>query len=536
MKHIILYCMAALSAAVPLRAGELDSCLKELDYYVENKAVYAERRAERIDSLKMRLAYASTLEEKISIANHLDLQYIVYQTDSALVYANLMLEYAKESGNRARIVESTVNVARILDVMGQYREALNLLDSVADDVPQNEKMSFAYCRLTIYNSLVEYTLDRYSKEKYDSLAAVYRDSVLNHYSLTPMNRLFVLAEDMIRSERYEEARLMLEEKYASLDPKERDAGIIAYSLGIIYRELGDEDTSTLYFIRSSIADICSGVKQHKSLQIVSETMYARHDIDRAYRYAKSAMEDYIYCNARLRTLEMSDIFILIDHAYQEKKHQASTIMMTFIITITSFIVILLSLLVYLRRINRRLKTVTKRYYDANVKIRSVSDRLRDANMIKEEYISLYMEQSSEYLDKMNQIKNRVNRNIRRGVEPKALIEELEKTMDMESEVKNFYHAFDVTILHMFPDFPARLDELLVPEARGIYSRTEDGLTPECRIFALIRLGITDSAKIAQFLRYSLSTIYNYRTKLRNKALGKREDFEKNVMKIGALQY
>ena len=532
----ILSCIIALFTFVSLNAWELESCLKELDYLVANKSLYTERRAAVIDSLKLRLAYAGTLEEKIALTNHLDLQYIVYQTDSALVYANLMLKYAEETGNRARIVESTVNVARILNVMGQYKEALSILDAVSDDVPENEKTAFVYCRLTIYNSLVEYTIDKHSKEKYDSVATVYRDSLLNYYNLTPMNHLFVQAEAMIHSGRYEEARLILEEKYASMDPMERDAGIIAYSLGVIYRELGDEDTAALYFVRSSMADIYSGVKQHTSLQIVSEIMYDRHDIDRAYRYAKSAMEDYIYCNARLRTLEMSDIFVLIDHAYQEKKHQASTTMMIFLITLTVFIVIFLCLLAYLRRINRRLKAVKKRYYDANVKIKSVSDKLRDANMIKEEYISLYMEQSSEYLDKMNHIKNRVNKNIRRSVDPRTLMEELEKTIDMEAEVKNFYHVFDVTVLHMFPDFPAKMDELLVPEARGLYSRTEDSLSPEFRIFALIRLGITDSTKIARFLRYSLSTIYNYRTKLRNKALGPREDFEKNVMKIDSLQY
>lgn len=530
----ILSCVIAALVLIPLNARELDSCLKELDQLVENKAVYTEKRAAVIDSLKMRLAYTTTLDEKIVLANHLDLQYIVYQTDSALVYANLMLKYAKEKGDRARIVESTVNVARILDVMGQYKEALAMLDSVSDNVPEREKTAFAYCRLTIYNSLTEYTIDRYSREKYDSIATVYRDSLLNHYSLSPTNKLYVQAEDMIHSERYEEARQLLENKYASLDPRERDAGIIAYSLGVVHRALGDEETATLYFVRSSIADMYSGVKEHKSLQIVSEIMYDRHDVDRAYRYAKSAMQDYIYCNARLRTLEMSNIFVLIDHAYQEKKHQATTTMMVFLVTLAAFIVVSVCFLLYLRHINRRLKVAKQRYYDANVKIKSVSDKLRDANMIKEEYISLYMEQSSEYLDKVNHIKNRMNKNIRRSVDPKMLLEELEKSIDMEAEVKNFYHVFDVTVLHMFPDFPAKMDELLVPEARGIYSKTDDSLSPEYRIFALIRLGITDSAKIARFLRYSLSTIYNYRTKLRNKAIGSREDFEKNVMKIDSL--
>ena len=46
------------------------------------------------------------------------------------------------------------------------------------------------------------------------------------------------------------------------------------------------------------------------------------------------------------------------------------------------------------------------------------------------------------------------------------------------------------------------------------------------------MGITDSAKIASFLRCSLSTVYNYRTKMRNKAALSREKFEKMVSEIG----
>ncbi len=84
---------------------------------------------------------------------------------------------------------------------------------------------------------------------------------------------------------------------------------------------------------------------------------------------------------------------------------------------------------------------------------------------------------------------------------------------------------------MFPDFVKEFNALLNPNERVVLKPGEL-LNTELRIYALIRLGISDSDKIADFLRYSVSTIYNYRTKVRNKAAGERQHFEEEVMKIG----
>ena len=94
-----------------------------------------------------------------------------------------------------------------------------------------------------------------------------------------------------------------------------------------------------------------------------------------------------------------------------------------------------------------------------------------------------------------------------------------------------YAKFDSIFLNIYPDFIEEFNNLLVPEER-IYPKQDELLTTELRIYALIRLGITDSNKIASFLRYSLRTVYNYRTKVRNKSAVTRGDFEDYVKKIG----
>ena len=158
--------------------------------------------------------------------------------------------------------------------------------------------------------------------------------------------------------------------------------------------------------------------------------------------------------------------------------------------------------------------------------------LSEANYIKEEYIGRYMDQCSTYLDKMDLYRRSLNK-----IAAAGRVEELYKAIKSsqfleEEPLKDFYANFDMTFLQLFPNFVEEFNALLV---EPMQPKQGELLNTELRIFALIRLGITDSTKIAQFLRYSVTTIYNYRTRVRNKALGERDEFEAKVMKIGKVE-
>ena len=108
---------------------------------------------------------------------------------------------------------------------------------------------------------------------------------------------------------------------------------------------------------------------------------------------------------------------------------------------------------------------------------------------------------------------------------------ISSSKELNNELSEFYDNFDDTFLELFPNFVNEFNALLQPDEQ-IVPKAGHQLNTELRIFALIRLGITDSVKIAQFLRYSITTIYNYRTRVRNKAAGNRDDLEKMVAMIG----
>ena len=141
-----------------------------------------------------------------------------------------------------------------------------------------------------------------------------------------------------------------------------------------------------------------------------------------------------------------------------------------------------------------------------------------------------MDQCLTYIEKLDTYRKTMGKLVNSGKtgELKSL---LKSSTVVDDELKAFYDQFDKTFLSLFPTFIEEFNSLLLPE-EAILPKKEGALNTELRIYALIRLGITDSDKIAKFLRYSLTTIYNYRTKVRNKARGDRNSLDTEVLKIG----
>ena len=176
--------------------------------------------------------------------------------------------------------------------------------------------------------------------------------------------------------------------------------------------------------------------------------------------------------------------------------------------------------------NKRLKELNEELHRYNLQLKEANHIIAENSYLKEEYIGRYMDQCSTYLDKMDLYRRSLNKIAATG-RVEELYKAIKSSQFLEEELKEFYANFDMTFLQLFPNFLEESNALLVEPMQP--------KNTELRIFALIRLGITDSTKIAQFLRYSVTTIYNYRTRVRNKALGERDEFEAKVMKIGKVE-
>ena len=159
-------------------------------------------------------------------------------------------------------------------------------------------------------------------------------------------------------------------------------------------------------------------------------------------------------------------------------------------------------------------------------------RLEESDKVKEEYIALFLEKVSDNINKNRKNQNHFLKYLRRG-DYKYLIDEIESKPPVEDDIRQFYKMFDEAFLNLYPDFVAQVNSLLAENER-ITLKDGDSLTPELRICALIRLGVTDSGKMASLLHYSANTVYNYRARIRNKATGPRDKFEDEVKHLSML--
>lgn len=385
---------------------------------------------------------------------------------------------------------------------------------------------------------------KYERKPYTELTDKYRDSLLL------VNKDNLLIHTLIQSDQYnvrneyDKAICLLTDYLAQQKEYEHDVAICAYTLSESYRLKGDKEKEKEFLIVSAIADMTTAVREYISLRKLAILLYQEGDIERAYSYVKICMEDAAACNARLRKLEILEIFPIINDAYQQKteKQQEQMKWTLASISMLSFFLLLAIFYVYkqMKRLavarkevigtNKRLKELNEELHLSMHKLKEANHSIAENSYLKEEYIGRYMDQCSVYLEKMDNYRRSLGKIAATG-NVEELYKNIKSSKFIEGELKEFYANFDNTFLQMFPTFVEDFNALLTNDEQ-ISLKTGERMNTELRIFALIRLGISDSVKIAQFLRYSVTTIYNYRTKVRNKAAGDRNLLEQEVMKIG----
>lgn len=532
MKKILLLALLVLGIVrSQATSRQLGSLLTDLDKTITAKSTFTQTKEERLKELQESL-YNSTPQEKLDIVQRLYNEYNTYCADSAMHYSFEMSRLAIQLHDWQSYYQAEIYRARTLVMQRQFLEASEILEELSTkQMSEQVYRSFLLCKLRICNLQRDYAINGPERERFSNQANELRELILRDTVAMPHSSyLTTRAEHLLANLHYEDVLSELIPYCNTLPARDKNMGKTAYRIGSALYALGRQEEAMAYFARSAIADISNSVREYTSLRRLATMLYENGDLDRAYNYMRCAMDDAIACDARLRSLEASEMFYVIDQSYQAKETNRRQQLTRLLILICILTAIILATLIYIAAQNRKLRAVRDKLALSNVSLRESIDKLYDANKIKEEYIGQYMEQYSGYLLLLRSFKNKA-RKILRTEGANRLAEYIENMFGMEKEFEEFYQRFDQTVLKLFPDFIDRFNELLA-EGEQIRVKNEGELTPELRIFALIRLGICDSVKIAHFLNYSLSTIYNYRTKMRNKARGERENFEREVMMIG----
>ena len=548
MKNIIIFlclctiCMCRLHAADSSRA---DSLLLKLDQAIKERPIYMEQKELKLVELKRQLHRQIPDEERFAILGTLLDEYRSFNTDSALHMAEEREQIAIRLGNREYIDNARMNKADVLGMTGMYKEVMDLMRNIhIDRLPVDIHPYYYHIYRTVYGLMADYAVTAYEKKLYTELTDKYRDSLLL------VNKDNLLIHTLIQSDQYnvrneyDKAIRLLTDYLALQKDYEHDVAICAYTLSESYRLKGDKEKEKEYLIVSAMADMKTAVREYISLRKLAVLLYQEGDIERAYSYVKICMEDAAACNARLRKLEILEIFPIINDAYQQKTEKQQEQMKWALVSISLLSLFLLLAIFYVYKQMKKVAAARREVIDANKRLKELNDelhlsnaQLKEANhsiaensYLKEEYIGRYMDQCSVYLEKMDNYRRSLGKIAATG-NVEELYKNIKSSKFIEGELKEFYTNFDNTFLQLFPTFVEDFNALLADDEQ-ISLKAGERMNTELRIFALIRLGITDSVKIAQFLRYSVTTIYNSRTKVRNKAAGDRDLLEQEVMTIG----
>ena len=546
-KVILIFVTIVLSGLLYAKDNKsTDALLREIDGIIKNHQTYGSEKEARIANLKKLLAEATSDEQRYGFCGRLFDEYRAYNLDSSFVYAQRKEELAHRMDKLDYLDDAAMNMAEVMGTTGMYKEALELLGQIDKKTLPDYLCGYYYhLYRTIYGLMGDYAVTEKAKKEYYRMTDLYRDSLLQVNASDSLGHVLVMADKCIVHAQYDEAIRMLMEYYNKPSLDDHSEAMLTYTLSEGYRLKGDKQGQKHYLALSAIADLKSAVKEYVSLRKLASLVYDEGDIDRAYNYLKCSLEDATLCNARLRTLEISQVFPIIDQAYQLKTKRQQQEMKVSLICISLLSVFLLVAIFFVYKqmkmvaaarrevvaTNTLLQELNEELHDSNSQLKEMNHTLSEANYIKEEYIGRYMDQCSTYLDKMDLYRRSLNKIAAAG-RVEELYKAIKSSQFLDEELKEFYANFDMTFLQLFPNFVEEFNALLT---EPMQPKPGELLNTELRIFALIRLGITDSTKIAQFLRYSVTTIYNYRTRVRNKALGERDEFETKVMQIGKVE-
>ena len=534
--------------------------LHSLDSLLEQQDLFVRVKEERIKQLKMQYSRVKDVKELYAMNRMVYLEYRVYDADSALHYINKNIQLAQQTNNRTWEVVSLLEQSFVLTSSGLLTEALKAVSDIQpEELPQNLRSEYFGRLCTLYSRLRDYSSENSQlSEHYNNLQKAFRDSV--YLTATPDELRYwnCRAWLYLGTPEIEPVKQAFEENKQTLSNDSRKYSIATYNLSAIYRSENNESKYLENLILSAMADIRSVNGDIGSLQEIAEYLFKHGEIDRAYNYILYCSQKAMLFHNRVRIVKMSHLQNQIYKAYQEQSRTQQKRLQASLIAVSFLFLVLIGAFLFIRKQMRRLKEanlkldstnqklsvnmdalstahqrleeVNMQLKDLNTQLQEVNDQLRESNYVKEEYIGYVFNMCSLYINKQEEQRKMLARKIKTGQ-----LDDLYKTVNSSSfvanELKEFFYTFDSVFLKLYPKFIEQFNTLLQEDER-ICPKEGELLTPELRVFALIRLGITDSGKIANFLHYSAQTVYNYRLKVRNKSLLSKDEFMEAVQQIG----
>lgn len=571
MKYIfgILLWLGTLPLWAAPYGKNIQELLLRLDALIDQKETFIQLKERKIAQLRHQANHLRTSEERYWMNKQLYDELFVYNADSAMLYVKQNLDIAAEMHRQDWQAEWQIKKAFLLSATGLLKEALDVLEKIDGkqltpdlQVEYYGQMMYLYSHFGLYSGLGNLSQGYYQQE------GQYKDSI--YAVITPENPQYLWYKGWKFLGTADKEPVIAELKKAvdAAHQESRHDAMNAYILASLYRESEQTEAYLKYIIYSAMADVRTANRDIASLEELAKSLFELGDIDRAYTYINYCLQHAQLYRNRVRVVGISELQDAIHAAYQERNRSQEKRLQVFLGLVSILSVVLLLAILYIGKqmkhltrsrtelnhmnhllnqhvdelslahdrlgeANEALQALNGRLQEVNLQLKEANNQLRESNYVKEEYIGYVFALCSNYISKLDTFRKNLNRKLKANQ-----IEEVQaltnSPMLAQNELKEFYHNFDAIFLHVYPDFVNDFNALLQPEERIVLKEGEL-LNTELRIYALVRLGINDSVKIAEFLHCSPQTVYNNRLKTRNKAIIPKEEFAQTVRLLGKMQ-
>ena len=546
MKRSLLYILFLILPTTLSAGSKIQQLRQKLDNLLEQRDALIDNKNKDIDRLKKHLATSENALKRLQTYEQLFEEYYVFQFDSAMTYLNKGIKLALETQNTYYYNSNVIRKAELLSIGGLYSEAvqeIEQVDTTALDKAQRFEYYFSLFRIHTYwadfcNDKTYTPIHRSKAKNYLKKAMPFCDETDKSYEYYRGEYcVFVQNNPLSARSHYIKA-------IKHLPPTSRFYAMSCFALSGSYGNEGNTNKQEEFLLLSSIADVENCTMENFALQNLAMYIFEHNkdDLDLAQQYIQTALEDAHFYNNRLRIIEISSKLPVIVSSYQQTLNQRNKVQMTAIIVTSLLLLFLLFAVFYivkqtkrlslqqqkLQNNNNQLSELNTQQKELNTQLHDLNALLVDTNRKRERLAKLYIDLCAKYIARLKKQQTLVKRKIKAN-QTTELLSQLSSERLSEEDATTFLSRFDKAFLDLYPGFTEELNNLLIPEGQ-IQNKSSDELTTEQRIMALIRLGVKESAEIADLLFYSPQTIYNYRSVLKGKAINK-ESFEEEVMKL-----
>ena len=547
---LLIYLLLLLT--MPLTAqGKTDekTLLDRIDKMIENDQYYQGIKERELKHLKRQVYEAEDNQTRLQFLDSIYHAYSAYRYDSAYAYMKQGLELAKKCHNTYYILRNQINQASILSIRGFYGKAENLLQSLnPNEMPYQLKLYYYFTFAWLYNYWESYAKNSDYAEECHAQKKHYMSLLIQSFNEKNKKSAYyqyLMGEYIYLDDPNSKESFNHYQKAMKMTPaKSRIHAMSAYAVARYYKLTGNFDLYEEYLVEASVSDGLCQLKETVALQKLAYFLFKKDENNskRAAKYIQHTMEDAQFFNNQLRMMEISNILPVIAAANQQAAERSRARILTGFIAVSAALIIIIILAFANNRQKNKLKKNKQEIEEQNKKqiemngqlsemnnqLTELNQQLIETNIKRETYLRLFMDISAAYISKLADYRKLVSRKIKAN-QAADLLKSLNTHKLEEEETQMFYNRFDKAFMELYPGFVTELNKLLLPESQ-LEVPTTHTLTTEIRIYALMRLGVTDSQEIATLLHYSTQTIYNYKSGMRAKAIN-RDTFESDVNRL-----